>query len=194
MQAEEMQLWQHFLDILFILFLQWPSSFPKHLLLNCMRWCQWGRKANCASASVEVILGYQSEITSKHCPKFYSSLWQLRLWLPCSWPTVRVAPSLAAVSSRSSLFLLLSVFVSTSVFPYYSPLMPFFFSPLLTPFLSYIRTHSANVKLISTPTTSTGLCPTCLSQGLFALWFYQQKRLSGVLWFMSFEVLNFNEV
>lgn len=105
--------------------------FPKTSPIKLQALVSVRRKANCASASVEVILGYQSEITSKHCPKFYSSLWQLWLWLPCSWPTVRVAPSLAAVSSCSSLFLLLSVFVSTSClsvsFSLYAFCLSFFF-------------------------------------------------------------------
>lgn len=107
MCTAQRQLWQHFEK--FRLFcLQWQLSPPETSHIKLLALMSVSRKDNCASTLVEVILGYQSEIPSKHCPKFHFSMWQLWLWLPSSWPTVSVGLSLAAgalsVSLPPSLF------------------------------------------------------------------------------------------
>lgn len=137
MCTAQRQLWQHFEK--FRLFcLQWQFSPPQTSHIKLLALMSASRKDNCASTLVEVILGYQSEIPSKHCPKFHFSMWQLWLWLPSSWPTVSVGLSLAAgalaVSLPPSLFhsvfachvfffpLLLSLFLWMANWPVHLPL------------------------------------------------------------------------
>lgn len=80
--------------------------FPETSRIKLLALMPVRRKMSCASTLVEVMPGYQSKIPSKHCPKFYSSLWQLWLWLPCLRPAVRPLPMLCTLSCCRSAVLL----------------------------------------------------------------------------------------
>lgn len=170
MCAAQKQLWQHS-EKFGVFCLVKTVFFPELSHFKLLVLMSARRKANWVCTLAEVILGYQSKIPSKHCPKFYSSLWQLWLWLPCSQPTVSVAPSLSAAS-----FCLPLSFAVTFSFAFSSSLTHSFWVPNWP--------VSPPPPLVCIPHMSLSDCTLCS---------YLEKRLLCCDC-RDFQVFGFNEV